>query len=389
MFETLNQLDCGTCELSKTCITPRMPPTGQGLRNILIVAEAPGETEDQEGIQLIGRSGMYLRRKLTKAGVNLDQDCIKTNAICCHPPGNRTPKEKEVKFCQPRLLQTIQEYQPKLIILLGGIAMKSFLHVSGVGHSSSIFQWEDYIIPETGWNCWAAPTFHPAFILRNQDNPYADARFELAIKKAVAHLNRPLPAPIDLQHSVRVFHTEEAAEAGLEGLLKKAPELLSIDYETTGLKPYIKGHEIVYISYCYHPDQAYCFRLTPGLMPLWREVLTHPKIGKIAHNMDFEAAWSRIILGVEVSPWAWDTMLATHILDNRKGTNDLKFQAYLNFGVRDYDSHISPYLKSPKDESDNAFNRVKEAPPEEIMVYCGLDSLFSYRLTLKQRMKFT
>jgi len=112
------------------------------------------------------------------------------------------------------------------------------------------------------------------------------------------------------------------------------------------------------------------------------------KIGKIAHNMKFEQTWSREYLKQPVANWRWDTMLAAHVLDSRPGVCGLKFQVYVNFGVIDYDSEVAQYLKS-KGKSANAHNRIMEllAKPwhrKVLLTYCGLDTLYTYRLAMDQ-----
>ena len=57
-----------------------------------------------------------------------------------------------------------------------------------------------------------------------------------------------------------------------------------------------------------------------------------------------------------VRGWYWDSMIAAHILNNQAGVSGLKFQTYVHFGVIDYSSEISPYLKSD-DKSANGINK--------------------------------
>ena len=62
---------CGKCGLSKTCNSPKMPVTGEGLKKVLIVAEAPGRNEDEKGIQLIGIAGMNYASFVESKGYNV------------------------------------------------------------------------------------------------------------------------------------------------------------------------------------------------------------------------------------------------------------------------------------------------------------------------------
>ena len=94
------------------------------------------------------------------------------------------------------------------------------------------------------------------------------------------------------------------------------------------------------------------------------------------------------ILGYPVKNWAWDSMQAAHILNNREGITSLKFQVYVNFGIEDYGSEVHPYLESG-DKNANAFNRIEElistdAGKQKLLLYGGLDSLYEYWLAIKQ-----
>jgi len=98
--------------------------------------------------------------------------------------------------------------------------------------------------------------------------------------------------------------------------------------------------------------------------------------------------WSLVRLKTEVANWEWDTMIASHILDNRPEVTGLKFQTYVQFGVIDYDSEISPYLKSGSNDG-NALNRIEElvklpSGKEKLMEYCAMDSIFEFRLAQLQ-----
>jgi hypothetical protein len=143
---------------------------------------------------------------------------------------------------------------------------------------------------------------------------------------------------------------------------------------------------------CFSEEEAFCFPLPPEdsrSMKLWKRILGDLAIPKQAYNMKFEHVWSEVLLGVHVQGWDWDGMLAAHILDNRPGICSLKFQTYLHFGVAGYDEDVEPWLKSA-DKDGNAMNRILELwnTPDgrrKLMTYCGMDSLFTYRLGLVQK----
>ena len=139
---------CLKCKLFKSCESPKMKVTGNGEKGILVVAEAPGRTEDERGEQLIGEAGQVLRKVLGKQGIDLDIDCWKTNAVCCRPPNNKTPSKLQIKCCRSRLERVLKKKKPKLIILLGGVAIESFIGNRLSETVGGINRWRGFVVPD-------------------------------------------------------------------------------------------------------------------------------------------------------------------------------------------------------------------------------------------------
>ena len=367
---------CTSCGLFKSCQSPKMRATGKGRLGILVVAEAPGRTEDEQGVQLVGEAGQLLRDTLTSVGVDLDEDCWKTNAICCRPAGNRTPTKKEIKCCNPNLLETIRETQPKVIILLGGAALDSFLLNRFAGASDGIMKWRGFVIPDQKSEAWVIPAFHPSFILRNRGIKTIENLFKNDIAKAVKCSGRKFKK--EGEYKINIMTSESNINFPFSN------SLLAFDYETTGLKPYRKGHEIVCCGFSIKENEAWVFEfddMTGFAEGWWQSVLKDKHIKKTSHNLKFEHIWGKGVLGVDTVSWVWDSMIASHIIDNRRKITSLKFQAYINFGQADYSSHIDKYLKS---DTAVGFNKIHDAPREELLQYCGMDALLQYKLARKQ-----
>lgn len=409
-FETPNRkipgaTGCYACKLCENCITPKMEATGDCEKGIFILAEAPGATEDKRGIQLIGKSGQRLRRELERHGIDLDRDCRKMNAVNCRPPKNRTPTDKEIACCRSRVLAEIKKCNPKVILALGGPAMKSLCQHRAAFDAGfpPMANWEGECIPDQEFQAWIIPTWHPAFIERLDGNELYERRWHRSLKKVAEMAECERPEIYDFESMVHCIVNSRAAAKELETIYGrlcnaisagKNPEI-AFDYETTGLKPYIEGHEIVCCSLAYQDDDAISFILNQDTWPILYNILRHPKIGKMAHNIKFEHLWTKVRgwpqekMGFQVRNWAWDSMLAAHILDNRTGKAGLKLQAYLRFGVLGYDDAAGPYIRTAKKDVDahgaNAFNRVKELPIDDLLLYCAYDSLFEYRLAKMQK----
>ena len=381
--------NCQTCGLHSKCNSPQMPYSGKGGKGILIIAEAPGETEDNEGRQLVGSAGRLLNEKLNAIGFDLDRDFYKINAINCRPPGNRKPTNKEIKCCRSRVQAVIDEFKPRFIWLMGAVALDSFYTNTHVDPDDLLISsWRGRCVPDKDTGAWIIPLFHPSFVLQNRD-PILEKVFGDDLKWAVSCLNRKPPVFRDYEKDVTLLTDYDETRQYLEGLLHvRKPEKMVFDYETSGLKPYREGHKIYTISVSEDlGETSYSFPFQyphwkrnqfDVIRGLWSEILECGLIGKIAHNIKFEHKWSRHVIGVEPKNWVMDTMVLQHLVDSRPKLTRLKVQVLLRWGVQGYDRVVKPYIKSAEDSL--SFNKLHMVSMDELLLYCGFDSLFEGKL---------
>jgi len=104
-----------------------VPGHGSSQAKIMLIGEAPGTEEDRQGLPFVGRSGKYLVEMLTLANLH-PEDVFTTSCVKCHPPQNRQPTSKELSTCKELWLEKqIELINPKIIVLLGKVALKSLL----------------------------------------------------------------------------------------------------------------------------------------------------------------------------------------------------------------------------------------------------------------------
>lgn len=117
--------NCRRCRLSQTRTNVVL---GEGDVNsrIMIVAQAPGESEDKEGRMFIGPSGKVLDELFEHAGIGRE-DLYMTNLIKCKLPKYRKPKRDEIESCSPYLDREIEIIQPDVIVTLGYFATSYIL----------------------------------------------------------------------------------------------------------------------------------------------------------------------------------------------------------------------------------------------------------------------
>lgn len=94
---------------------------------VLIVGEAPGKDEDEQGKPFVGRSGQLLDRMLAHIGLDRKTNVLISNTIFWRPPGNRDPTQGEIVACLPFVERLIELSRPKLLILTGKAAAHTVL----------------------------------------------------------------------------------------------------------------------------------------------------------------------------------------------------------------------------------------------------------------------
>ena len=125
---------CMKCPLWESR-TLAVPGDGKFSSKVMIIAEAPGKEEDESGHPFVGSAGRYLDHVLEGTGIDRS-DFFITNTVKCRPPKNRTPKRNEVETCTSNyLFEQIELINPKLIVLLGGVAAKKMLGVKSINEA--------------------------------------------------------------------------------------------------------------------------------------------------------------------------------------------------------------------------------------------------------------
>jgi uracil-DNA glycosylase len=133
---------------------------------LMFVGEAPGADEDAQGEPFVGAAGQLLTRIIKTMGLSRETVYI-ANILKCRPDtpgqsaGNRKPTGEEMKTCLPYLLEQIDLIRPKVLVALGATALEGLLGAGGgIGKLRGKFQ--------TFRDIPLMPTFHPAYLLRNQ-----------------------------------------------------------------------------------------------------------------------------------------------------------------------------------------------------------------------------
>lgn len=160
--ELMEQFD--GCELKKVA-NKMVFGDGNPESKIMLIGEAPGADEDKAGLPFVGPSGKLLDQIFTSIGLSRDNYYI-TNIIPWRPPGNRDPTPEEREICMPFVERRIELIQPKVIIMIGGVAAKSLLNVT-TGITASRGQWHNYKTENMNETIQAFAIYHPSYLLRS------------------------------------------------------------------------------------------------------------------------------------------------------------------------------------------------------------------------------
>lgn len=145
---------------------------------IMVIGEAPGETEDHTGLPFMGVSGKVLDTYLRLNSL-IDLTYV-TNIVKCRPEKNRTPSHEELQNCAPYLQKQIIALNPKVIVTLGKSAMAGLQIIGKIEDPKSI-SWKN---PEVisyfnleGNRYPVIPIYHPSYYLR-QKNALSESQWD-------------------------------------------------------------------------------------------------------------------------------------------------------------------------------------------------------------------
>ncbi len=159
---------CRACPLHRTR-TNAVPGEGNLDADVMLVGEAPGRTEDEQGRPFVGAAGQLLNELLERAGMPRQTVYI-TNVVKCRPPNNRTPTEEEVASCIGYLKDEIRLVRPRVIVALGNTAGSAIFSLAGLRwRGATAERGRQVRATLEGLEVVVLPTYHPAAALYKPD----------------------------------------------------------------------------------------------------------------------------------------------------------------------------------------------------------------------------
>jgi len=168
LARTLDQFDA--CPLKRTatqlCFADGLPGA-----HMMIIGEAPGRDEDEQGRPFVGKSGQLLDKML--ACIDLDRtsddparSAFISNIVFWRPPGNRKPSTSEVVMCLPFVKRAIELAKPRIVIAAGATPAQALLNTpTGITRMRGSWKTITTGIGEVD----VMPTLHPSYLLRSPE----------------------------------------------------------------------------------------------------------------------------------------------------------------------------------------------------------------------------
>lgn len=337
-------LRCTSCDLCEApqLKTNRMQGTGALQPKYMILGHQPGVEDDKIGRPLTGSNGRLLHELLIEAGIDTTE-CYLTNALKCSLFG-KDPTDRHWKACQPYLLEEIRQRDPKAIIALGAQAVSWLTGQTGVKK-----------LRKKGLPCVLNPNKivfplqQPATLFRIENYSERKAARDALVEDLrwireqveSGNITRGTDIPTDYRYPT----TEKECLDMLDEI--EAQPLLSSDLETgsTSFEPMLFPQSYGRIISAGFSWKAGLGRAIPlyakGVTKLqwWSDSFYHdtllPRIKRIYETKDifgqnfvaFDQKWIRHQFGVERCRIDFDTMLAHYLLDEERGTHNIKRMA--------------------------------------------------------------
>ena len=324
---------CEDCLLHKTCMSVKIPmERGSDSPRILFVGEAPGREEDQLGRPFIGASGQLLRDVLSEILPGGVKPWI-TNAVKCRPPQNKLPPKEAFDACDKYLWEDISACDPDIVIPLGAAALKAVLRKSGI----TALRGRRFDLKYAGKDgkvktCYACPTYHPAYLLRN---PGELAHWIEDLQRGISVDETRLPTVNNIFTRVSLSEFK---------ILAKQAKWFTYDIESNNLLNWAKPSAfITQLGFCTKVDSTYYVAgdwpdvFTAEDWAAVKALFADKKLLKIGHNAKFDMAWLKSKLGIVVEPPHFCTMTAYYIGVSEELSSSLKTLAYIYTDIGGYE----------------------------------------------------
>jgi len=338
--------------------------------------------DDNVGHHFSGKSGTYLKRFVTTTA----RYC---SCLCCRPPLDREPTDKELWCCRKYVEEDIEYSKPAVIVGVGAIPLRWAIN------ATTPTLWRGRFVPITVGNhsCWFYSILDPKFVLKSG---YQEEDWEEVFQRDLYNLQsgdyEKLGNPVVFEPTIDgvIFITPEKKNLHLlkEFLGESSGAPTAVDIETTHLRPYYDDSHILSIAISngkrtvVFPYDHPSYEWDPDSMDELREMMAEYLVSeddKWCHNAAFELEWFAVkVTSAALTGRYWqDTMVQGYILDERFQGLSLDFLCLENLGM-----HL-------KQASDMDRKNMRIYPLTELLPYNAMDAKYTFILMrlLERRLK--
>lgn len=360
----LNIDKCSSCILNGSSI--KVPDYGKTSSGVVFVGEAPAHEELIAKKPFVGESGRLLNKVLSVVGINRDETVIANSIKCKLPKLSKKNIRVVLDNCRGFLQNTLIKSKPKLIILLGDIALKQVLR-----KNTTISKVRGKILWNEEFNCYILPTYHPAYVLRwsRKEYPYispdtmngVEFAFlnDLKLAKEFMDSNFTPKKHFIETANYNLFHTKDLP------LFSKGVFAFDVEWNTNG--------EVIGISFSNEPNNAlvYIPYTSKNCRKHILKLLTNEKTIKVVANRPIDELMLYKTHGIKVNGVIHDVFLMAHLVDENIHIS-LESLADIYCG-----------MKGIKDLSEGNREDLQKLSQPKFVQYAGADADATYKLYLE------
>jgi len=360
--------------------SPKLRGKGPRSAKIVLVGEAPGQSEDRDGQPFIGSSGQLLNELFAELQINR-KDIYVTNAVkCAMSDENKKPGKKDITACRPYLLKEIQKIKPNVIGCLGAIALEAVLKRTGITKlQNNVFDSKELGIK-------VVPVLHPAYVLRNPSAEDSLLKGLELIKNESAKKTRVNFA------TIKTRRIDASTPKQIDKVLSQLEKVdaFTFDLETTSLDPRVAKIILIALSW----------QIGLGVTIKWSALSKKQKARlqkiflsnkeKRGHNLkyDIQVLWANKF---RIKGPFFDTLPAMALINENlkdKGLEALTLR-YLDLGEywKPLDEYRDEYLRKHKmKKKDFSYDMF---PYDLLALYAQGDADATHRLSIKFKKELT
>lgn len=370
--------NCQKCGLYEKCNTPFISADGSKNADVLLIGEAPGGREDEEGKPFVGKSGKLLRGVIED---DLFLIAAYTNAVRCRPEDNAIPTTKQIKLCKSFLEKDLRKYKDaNVIVPLGNTALKAITGYSG------ITKWRGIQLDKDGQTIF--PTYHPAAVLPGRGDPLRMEQWmsDMAKLSDIVLGIKETPADVDYEY----IFVESASEAEVMFSEIKTAGKCSFDLEFKWLQAFKTDNCILMASFAihnkawalllFHPESQISESEQLDILDMLDEFAIDESIHKTGHNIKIDHLVLVATLGIELCGVGGDTMLLSQTVDSRGGLHDLGQLASKHLNMYDYESELRIYIEEHPEADPGRDGDYSQIPIDVLWPYAAKDAAAVYLL---------